>query len=180
MGSAVSKSNKDFINNNWDQLKCSPIGPFLQMTGIAPGDANSTSNMCKSAEFSSQFNSSMTEHINISSQLTGHLSIIQKTLNKFRGVIASMEQQAFEDLSVIATHIFTIYVKIGNIMYVIIKNLISIMGVFNQSVNFAASVAKLLITFINLLSIPVNGVIDFVDFFKRGSLGKIKIGKLKL
>jgi hypothetical protein len=168
MGSTVSKSNKDFINNNWDQLKCSPLGPFLQMLGVAPGDANSTSNMCKSAEFSSQFNSSMTEHINISSQLTGHLNIVQETMNKFRAVVASMEQRAFQDLSAVATQIFTIYVKIGNIMYVMIKNLINIMNIFNQSVNFAAAIAKLLIAFMNLLRVPINGVINFVDFFKRG------------
>ena len=157
MGSTVSKSNKDFINKNWDQLKCSPLGPFLQMLGVAPGDANSTSNMCKSAEFSSQFNSSMTEHVNISSQLTGHLNIVQETMNKFRAVVASMEQRAFEDLAAVATQIFTIYVKIGNIMYVMIKN-----------VNFAAAIAKLLIAFMNLLRVPINGVINFVDFFTRG------------
>ena len=168
MGSTVSKSNKDFINKNWDQLKCSPLGPFLQMLGVAPGDPNSTSNMCKSAEFSSQFNSSMTEHINISSQLTGHLNIVQETMNKFRAVIASMEQRAFEDLSAVATQIFTIYVKIGNIMYVMIKNLMNIMNIFSQSVNFAASIAKLLISFMNLLRVPINGVIDFVNFFTRG------------
>ena len=168
MGSAVSKSNKDFINNNWDELKCSPLGPFLQMIGVAPGDANSTNNMCKSAEFSSQFNSSMSEHVNVTSQITGHLNIVQQTMNKFRAVIASMEQRAFEDLSAIATQIFTIYIKIGNIMYVIIKNLISIMSIVNGSINFASAIAKLLIAFMNLLRVPINGVIDFVDFFKRG------------
>jgi hypothetical protein len=168
MGSAVSKKNKDFINNNWDQLKCSPLGPFLQMLGIAPGDPNSTSSMCKSAEFSSQFNSSMTEHVNVSNQITGHLNIVQETMNKFRAVIASMEQRAFQDLSAVATQIFTIYVKIGNIMYVLIKNLINIMSIFKESINFAGSIAKLLIAFINLLRIPVNGVIDFVEVFKRG------------
>ena len=44
MGSAISQSNKDYINKNWDELKCSPIGPLLQMIGIAPGDVNDTSN----------------------------------------------------------------------------------------------------------------------------------------
>ena len=60
--------NKDFINENWNELKCSPLGPFLQMIGIAPGDAKNTSDSCKSSEFSSQFNSSMSEHINITSK----------------------------------------------------------------------------------------------------------------
>ena len=69
----VSTSNKNHIQDNWGKLKCSPIGPYLQMLGLAPGDANDTSNQCKSSEFSSQFNSSMTEHINISSQLTPNL-----------------------------------------------------------------------------------------------------------
>ena len=49
MGSAVSTTNKNLIDSEWDKLKCSPIGPFLQMLGIAPGDVNETSNLCKSA-----------------------------------------------------------------------------------------------------------------------------------
>lgn len=167
MGALISKNNKQFINENWDELKCSPIGPLLQMIGIAPGDAKSTSSQCKSAEFSAQFNSSMTEHLNITNQLTGNLNILQNTLNKFRTVIASMEQRAFNDLSMIATQIFNIYVKIGNIMYVMIKNLINIMNIFKASVNFGAAIAKLLISFIDLIRVPINGVIDLMHFFKR-------------
>jgi hypothetical protein len=106
MGSAVSTSNKNYINENWDQLKCSPLGPFLQMIGIAPGNASHTSSLCKSAEFSSQFNSGMTEHINTTNKLSGGLNVISSTINKFRSVIASMEQRAFEDISNIATQIF--------------------------------------------------------------------------
>ena len=126
MGSAISKSNKDYINDNWDQLKCSPIGPFLQMLGIAPGNATETSNLCKSSAFSAQFNSSMTEHVNMTGKLTEGLSSISSTMDNFRKVIASMEQSAFNDLSQIATQIFKIYVKLGNIFYVMVKNLINI------------------------------------------------------
>ena len=168
MGGAISKSNKNYINENWDQLKCSPIGPFLQMLGIAPGSASETSNLCKSSAFSSQFNSSMTEHVNMTGKLTSGLDVVNSTMDKFRNVIASMEQRAFEDLSNIATQIFTIYVKIGNIFYVMIKNLVNIMGIFKQTVNVAASISKLLIAFMNLLRVPVNGVINFVQFFTRG------------
>jgi hypothetical protein len=168
MGAGISKNNKDFINENWDQLKCSPIGPFLQMVGVAPGNPNSTSNQCKSSEFSSQFNSSMSEHINVTNKLTGSLNVIQNTMNSFRKVVASMEQRAFKDISMVATKIFTIYVKIGNIMYVIIKNLMNIMNIFKASVNMGASITKLLIAFINLVRIPVNGLIDLIDFFTRG------------
>ena len=35
------------------------------------------------------------------------------------------------------------------------------------AVNFGASISKLLIAFMNLLRVPVNGVIDFVQFFAR-------------
>ena len=167
MGSAVSKSNKDYINNNWAAIKCSPLGPFLQMLGIAPGSANETSSLCKSAEFSSQFNSGMSEHINMTDKLSGGLNVVNATMNKFRTVIASIEQRAFEDISNIATQIFTIYVKIGNIFYVIIKNLINIMNIFKATINLAASISKLLIAFMNLLRVPVNGVINFVRLFKR-------------
>lgn len=168
MGLAISKSNKDYINNNWNEIKCSPLGPLLQIIGIAPGNASETSSMCKSAEFSSQFNSSITEHINLTNQLTGGLSNITSTVNDFRKVIASMEQRAFEDLSNIATQIFTIYVKIGNIFYVVLKNLINIMNIFKATVNLGASITKLLIAFMNLLRVPVNSLIGLTHFFTRG------------
>ena len=167
MGVAISKSNKDYINNNWDQLKCSPLGPFLQMIGIAPGSINDTTNTCKSAEFSSMFNSSMTEHLNMTNKLTGGLNIISNTLNKFRTVIASMEQRAFEDLSMIATQIFKIYVKIGNLFELMMKHLINIMNIFKMSVNFGTAITKLMIAFINLLRIPINVIIGFLSIFIR-------------
>jgi hypothetical protein len=167
MGSAVSKSNKDYINNNWEEIKCSPIGPFLQMVGIAPGSASETSSLCKSAEFSSQFNSGMTEHINTTNKLSGGLNVVNSTMNKFRTVIASIEQRAFEDISNIATQIFTIYVKVGNIFYVIVKNLINIMNIFKATINLGASISKLLIAFINLLRVPVNALIGLISLFTR-------------
>jgi hypothetical protein len=167
MGSAVSKSNKDYINDNWDELKCSPIGPFLQMAGIAPGSANETSSQCKSSEFSSQFNSSMTDHINVTNQLSSGMGEITNTMNKMRAVVASIQQQAFNDLSQVATQIFAIYVKIGNIFYVLIKNLINIMNIFKQTINFGTNIANLLITFINLLEVPVNGMISAIGFMLR-------------
>ena len=167
MGSVVSKSNKDYINNNWNEIKCSPLGPFLQMVGIAPGNSNETASLCKSAEFSSQFNSGMSGHINTTDKLSGGLNIVNSTMNKFRTVIASIEQRAFEDISKIATQIFTMYVKIGNIFFVILKNLINIMNIFKAAVNLSASISKLLIAFMNLLRKPVNGVISLAKIFKR-------------
>jgi hypothetical protein len=167
MKQLVFPSTQDLVDKEWDKLKCSPIGPFLQMLGIAPGDVNETSNLCKSSAFSSQFNSSMSEHVNMTGKLTNSMGALSSTMDKFRNVIASMEQRAFQDLANIATQIFTIYVKIGNIFYVMIKNLINIMNIFKKTVDFGASIAKLLIAFINLLRVPVNGMISFVKFFKR-------------
>ena len=167
MGNVVSKNNKDYVNNNWDKLRCSPIGPFLQMLGIAPGNSGNTANLCKSSAFSSQFNSSMGEHTNITKNLNKNVNVVSDTMNKFRKVIAAIEQRAFEDLAMVATQIFKIYVKIGNIFYVLVKNLVNIMNIFKQSVNFGASVAKLLIAFMNLLRVPVNGAINFIKFFTR-------------
>lgn len=167
MGNAVSKSNKDYVNKNWNQLKCSPIGPFLQMLGIAPGSSGETSNLCKSSEFSSQFNSSMTDHLNMTKELSGGLNIVTSKINDFRKVIASMEQRAFKDLSNVATKIFTIYVKIGNIFYIIMKQILNILNIFKQSVNVAGAIAKLLISFINLLEIPFNLTIGIISMFTR-------------
>lgn len=163
----VFPSIQNLIDNEWDKLKCSPIGPFLQMLGIAPGDVNETSNLCKSSAFSSQFNSSMTEHINITNKLNDGMNSMNNTMNNFRKVIASMEQKAFEDLSQIATQIFQIYVKLGNIFYVMIKNLINIMNIFKQTVNLGASISKLLLAFINLIRLPINGLISLTKAFSR-------------
>lgn len=167
MGAAVSKTNSDYINQNWNKLKCSPIGPFLQMLGIAPGSSSSTANLCKSSEFSSQFNSSMSDHLNISKKLTSGMGAITSKINGFRKVIASMEQKAFQDLSNVATKIFTIYVKIGNIFYVLIKNLVNIMNIFKKTVGIGASISRLLISFINLLEVPVNFAINITKLFAR-------------
>ena len=163
----MSKSNSDYINKNWNKLRCSPIGPFLQMIGIAPGSSGSTSSSCASSAFSSQFNSSMTDHLNMSKKLTGGMDIINSKINGFRKVIASMEQRAFEDLAQVASKIFTIYVKIGNIFYVLIKNLINIMNIFKKTIKFGASIAKLLISFMNLLETPVNFAIHITKLFAR-------------
>jgi len=152
----VFSSNRDLIDKEWDKLKCSPLGPFLQMLGIAPGDVNDTSDLCKSSAFSSQFNSSMIEHINMTGKLTSGMGILSSTIDKFRSIIASMEQRAFEDLSNVASQLFTIYVKIGNIFYVMIKNLINIMNIFKNTVDVTASIMKLLVAFVNLVKPIIN------------------------
>jgi hypothetical protein len=41
------------------------------------------------------------------------------------------------------------------------------MNIFKATVNLGASVSKLLIAFINLLRVPVNGLISFMNAFKR-------------
>jgi hypothetical protein len=168
MGAAISKSNKEYINKNWGKLKCSPIGPFLQMLGIGPGNASDTTTACKSSEFSAQFNSSMSEHIGVTNKLAEGLGAVNNLNQGFRKVIASIQQTAFDDLSIVATQLFALYAKIGNLFYIITKNLINIINIFKSTLNLGASITKLLIEFMNLLRFPVNGVINFVQFFSRG------------
>ena len=160
--SVVSTSNKNLISSNWDKLKCSPLGPFLQMVGLAPGNVNETSNLCKSSAFSSQFNSSMSEHTNMTKSLTGNMNKMNGVLNKIRSVIASMEQRAFQNLSNVATQLFSLYIKIGGLFYVIIKNLINISNIFKATINFGASIAQLLIAMINLIRVPINFIARIV------------------
>jgi hypothetical protein len=167
MGHIVSKSNKDYINNNWDELKCSPIGPILQMFGIAPGNAKETSSSCKSSEFSSQFNSSMIEHINVTSKISGGLNEMSSTMNKFRSVLASMEQRAFNDISIVATKIFDIYIKIGNLYYVLTKQFINIASIFNAVINVGSSIAKLLLGYMDLYRVPINALLGLGDIITR-------------
>ena len=84
----------------------------------------------------------MTEHINVTKKMSENLGSITSTMNKFRSVIASMEQRAFEDLAAVASQIFAIYVKLGNIFYVLIKNLMNIMTIFKNSVNVASNIVN--------------------------------------
>ena len=137
------------------------------MLGIAPGNSSQTASQCKSSEFSSQFNSSMTDHVNMTSKLSSGMGAITGTINSIRKKIASIEQSAFNDLSKVASELFRIYMKIGNIFYIIIKNLINIAKIFKQTVNLGGSIAKMLIAFIDLLEIPVNGVINVISALTR-------------
>jgi hypothetical protein len=167
MGAATSNSNKNYINDNWGKLKCSPIGPFLQMIGVAPGDVNTTANSCQSSQFSSQFNSSMTNQLNVTKKLGKGMNIINETLNSFRKVIASIQQKAFEDLSMIAKIIFGLYVKIGNMFFIMIKHLSNIIKIFRETINVATRISLLIISFINLLRGPINALVDMMSFFRR-------------
>jgi hypothetical protein len=167
MGSAVSTSNKDYINGNWDKIKCSPIAPYLQMMGIAPGNANDTATECKSSDFSSQFNSSMTEQLNVSNKLAGGMSIITNQINSIRAVLTNIQQEAFNDLSMIATKIFGLYKKIGQLMSLIIQHLTNILKIFKQVINIGGYSSRLLISLINLISYPINGINDLVTMFSR-------------
>ena len=167
MGSIISNTNKDYVNKNWGDLKCSPIGPLLQTIGIAPGNPTDTANECQSNAFSSQFNSSMTDQLNVTNKLNEGMSSMNGTMNKFRSIIANIQQKIFEDLSKIATIIFSIYVKIGNIIMVLNKNMMNILGVFKHLVNTGSAIIILLMTFMNLIRIPLNGIIKFINGFRR-------------
>jgi phage-related minor tail protein len=159
MGAIISSTNRDYINQNWDKLKCSPIAPFLQMVGVAPGDANETSNSCKSAEFNAMFNSGMLDHIKNTNLLTESFGKISNELNSFRAVIANIQQQAFKDLSVVASKLFEIYVKIGNIFMVLIKHIRNILQILKHTVNTGANLMRMVIALINLIRVPVNFIL---------------------
>lgn len=159
MGALISKKNRDFIDDNWDQLKCSPLAPFLQMVGVAPGNADETSASCKSSEFNSMFNSSMMEHANNMNLLNQSFGAISSQLNSFRGVIANIQQEAFKDLSNVASKLFEIYVKIGNIFMVIAKHMKNLLNILKSSVDTGANLMKLVIALINLIRKPINFVL---------------------
>jgi phage-related minor tail protein len=159
MGAIISSTNRDYINQNWDKLKCSPIAPFLQMAGVAPGDSNDTSNSCKSAEFNAMFNSGMLDHVKNTNLLTESFGKISNELNSFRAVIANIQQQAFKDLSVVASKLFEIYVKIGNIFMVLIKHIRNILQILKHTVNTGANLMRMVIALINLIRVPVNFIL---------------------
>jgi hypothetical protein len=167
MGSAISTSNKDYINGNWDKIKCSPIAPYLQMMGVAPGNANDTATECKASDFSSQFNSSMTEHLNVSKELAGGMSIITNQMNSVRAVLANIQQEAFNDLSMVASKIFDLYKQIGQLMSLIIKHLTNILKINKDLINIGGYSSRLLIALINLITYPINGINNLVTMFSR-------------
>jgi len=154
--SIVSKSNKNFINDNWGKLKCSPIGPFIQMIGLAPGDPTKTSQDCKSSEFNAQFGSSMFSTNKLTSKLGFNINLITDQLQSFRKIISTIQQEAFKDLSQVAGRLVDIYAKIGKLFFILIKHLKNILRIFKESVNLGAGVTKLTIAFINLLRNPIN------------------------
>jgi hypothetical protein len=154
----VYRRHKKHVSNNWDKLKCSPLGPILQMIGIAPGNASDTSNSCKSSGFSSQFNSGMSGHVSKSNKMSANMNMQDKIINKIRGVIANIEQRAFNELSKIAKIIFQLYEKVGNIFYVIIKHLVNILNIFRQFINFGGALTKLTFEWINVF-------VDIMNFF---------------
>lgn len=159
MGAAISSKNRDYINDNWDKLKCSPLAPFLQMIGVAPGNSDETAAACKSSEFNSMFNSSMMEHANNMNLLNNSFGMISNQLNSFRSVIANMQQEAFKDLSNVASKLFEIYVKIGNIFMVLAKHMKNILNIMKSSVDTGANLMKLVIALINLIRVPINFVL---------------------
>ena len=179
MGNIISNKNKEYINKNWSQLKCSPIGPFLQSSGLAPGDPKETSNQCQSSSFSSQFNSSMTDQFKATNKLNEGMGMLGGTIDKIRGMLATIQQQTFKDLAKVADIIFGIYMKIGNIIMVINKNLINIMKRFVDLVNVGNAVAILLVSMLNLLRPPINGLIALQNFFcfEKNTLLLLKNGK---
>ena len=81
MGNVISTKNKEYINSNWGDLKCSPVGPFLQSAGLAPGDPSKTSNQCQSDSFGSQFNSSMTDQFKATDKLNAGLGQVTGTID---------------------------------------------------------------------------------------------------
>ena len=167
MGSAISKQNQDYVNKNWNSLKCTPIGPFLQMLKIAPGDPNSTSQSCQSNAFSSQFNSSMSDQFKATSKLSDGLNGMSNMLNKFRSVLANIQQSIFKAISKIATLIFSLYVKIGNILFVFSQQIVNILNIFKQVVTVMAAISKILVGFINLIRIPFNMMYSLYLIVKR-------------
>jgi hypothetical protein len=159
MGAMISSSNRDYINDNWDSLKCSPMAPLLQSMGVAPGDPTDTANACKSSEFNSMFNSSMTDQINNTNMLNQSFGMISNELNSVRTVIASIQQQAFKDLSNVASKLFEIYVKIGNIFMVLIKHMRNILEIMRYSVDTGANLMRLVIALINTIRVPINFIL---------------------
>jgi hypothetical protein len=177
--SVVSNKNKEYISKNWGDLKCSPIGPFLQSSGLAPGDPKETANQCQSNSFSSQFNSSMTDQFKATDQLNKGLGAMGGTINNIRNMLAMIQQQIFKNLSKVADMIFGIYIKIGNIVMVINRLMVKIMMVFKNLINVGMALAIMLISLLNLIRRPINAAIKLTSSFcfSQNTLVKLKNGK---
>jgi hypothetical protein len=173
----ITNKNVDYINENWDQLKCSPIAPFLQMVGLAPGNSKDTANSCKSSEFNSMFNSGMLGHTKNLNMMNKSMNLVNGQLNSFRTVIANMQQQAFKDLSMVTSKLFEVYVKIGNIFMVIVQHLVRMLKIMRYSVDTMANLMKVFIALINIIRLPINFV---ARLMKKPKIKKIKVKKIKI
>ena len=178
--SVITNSNKNYINSNWGDLKCSPIGPFLQSSGLAPGDPKQTSNQCQSNSFSSQFNSSMTDQFKATSKLNEGFGQLSGSINNIRNMLVTIQQQSYKDLSNVADMLFGIYVKIGNIIMVINKNLMNILNVFKNLVNLGDAFGILIVSLINFIRPMINSIVHLNNSFcfNKNTLIQLKNGKL--
>ncbi len=91
--------------------------------------------------------------------LTKNFGMISSEMNTFRAVITNIQQQAFKDLSMVATKLFDIYVKIGNIFMVLIKHLRNILEIMRYSTDTGLNMMSLVIALMNQIRVPINYVL---------------------
>lgn len=152
----INSKNQKIINENWGTLKCSPIGPILQSLGVAPGNMNDTSAQCKSSEFSAMFDSKIKGQMNITNILGNNVKSMSNQMQSMRAVIKNIQQQSFKNLQNVATKLFIIYVKIGNLAMSFLRVFKDVLKVYKYLIHNLIGILRILIAFMNLIRRGLN------------------------
>jgi len=159
MGNIISKKIKKKIDDNWSKLKCSDVGNFLQMAGIAGGDAKTTQSNCKSSSFNSMFSKNMSQYTGKMNMFSTILEGLNKELNSVKTVINSIKKQMYENLQKVATKIFILYAMIGKIFMIFMKHIKNILNILKYSLNMGIGLFSIIGSLINIIRKPINFIL---------------------
>jgi len=127
---------KKKIKKCWPSIKCTPIGQILHpIFGPSGISSSQNSQTCNSGMFTAMFNSSISNTNTNVSLLTNITSSISNDINSVRTKIQSMEQNAYNDLTDIATKIFKAYGRIAQLLVTIYGIIAKISKIFKDVLN---------------------------------------------
>lgn len=179
MGNFISKNVQKKIEDNWDKLKCSEIGSFIQMLGIIPGNAQKTKNICKSSSFNNMFNTYMEKYNNNFNIITTILETINKQMLSMKKIVDTLRQEMFNSLSKISTKIFMLYASIANIFFIMLKHIKNILNIFKYSLNTGMGLFQIIGSLINIIRGPINKLIRTASQTKKIGSAIKKAFKIK-
>lgn len=152
----VFQSTQDKINENWDNIKCTPIGSILHFIGLAPDESDNTDTQCKANAFSAMFNASMSQYNGVLDSFNENIKTLQDSSNVMKNYMINMQKQAYHNLLVVADKIMALVQLIENLLYLVMKNISNLLNVFKYTIGTATNILNLFSALINQLRGPLN------------------------